>query len=187
MYRHVDGYPFHWSLWETLFTWTPLSGPFPHLWETLFTWTPLSGPFPHPSPHVCNLLLLWAREVQLSELGPRDRCTDMCVSLSLLPLWVPFTCTAPPGRPHRNLRHPFTIALFALFWGTHQFPLTLGCVLFMSYSQHTSWCLAYNEYSNIHWINEMKYGITHVTILWIFFFFGQYNDHTYKAETETQT
>lgn len=33
MYRHiVDGYPFHWSLWETLFTWTPLSCPVdPHL------------------------------------------------------------------------------------------------------------------------------------------------------------
>ena len=151
---------------------------------------PPSGLFPHPSPHVCNLLLLWAREVQLSELGPRDRCTDMYVSLSLLPLWVPFTCTAPPGRPHRSLRHPFTIALFALFWGTHQFPPTLGRVLFMSYSQHTAQCLAYNEYSNIHWINEMKYGITrdHTLIKKsFFFFFGQYHDIIYKAETETQT
>lgn len=106
-----------------------------------------------------------------------------CVSESS-PSVSPLHMYSPSWETPEDLRHPFTIALFALFLGTHQFPPTLDHDLFMSYSQHTSQCLAYNHYSNIHRINEMKHGITHVTILWLnFFCVCEYHDLIYKAET----
>ena len=91
-YRHVvDSYPLH-----------CLSGNIIHMNSFILPRGPPSGPLPHPSPYAYSLLSFWAREVQLSELGPGNRCTGMPTPLRLLALGAPFMGIAPPGRPRRT-------------------------------------------------------------------------------------
>lgn len=107
-----------------------------------------------------------------------ERCTGMSMTQSLLPLESPShvePLLGDPRWPETSLydsTHCIVFGnplVFPPHWTVflaHEFS-----VLFISYPHHTSQCLAHNKHSNIHWKNETKYGITHMTIIWLKFLF----------------
>lgn len=139
----------------------------------------LSNLFPHPILHAyCLLLSGQGRAAEWTgSQRERERCIGVSASQSLLPLRIPFTCTAPPWIPpwpETSLNNSIHC-----FGEPTSFPPTLDPVILAHMFSVLSPTLStHHTVPGTQWApkyplnrNEARRGSTPMTILWLKFFF----------------